>query len=83
MNLAFILKEVLVPVLNSKLSSYMCTLCARKFSGNVWNLDEMLKIFRYELEAKEQASLTVKAKKGYEQSRENYTTSVVFCVKIK
>ena len=33
----------------------------------------MLEIFRCELEAKEQASLTVKAEKGYEKSKENYT----------
>ena len=51
----------------------MHTSFAREFSGNVWDLDEMLEIFRCELEAKEQALLTVKAEKGYEKSRENYT----------
>ena len=49
----------------------MHTSFAREFSGNVWDLDEMLEIFRCELEAKEQALLTVKAEKGYEKSREN------------
>ena len=49
----------------------MCTLFARKFSGKIWFLDEMLEIFRCELEAQEQASLTGKAEKGYENSREN------------
>ena len=56
----------------------MRTLFARKFSGKVWDLDEMLKIFRCELEAKEQASLTVKAEKSYEKSRENYTTGALY-----
>ena len=50
----------------------MCTLFARKFIGKVWDLDEMLKIFRCKLKAKEQASLTVKGEKGYEKSRELY-----------
>ena len=56
----------------------MCTLFARKFSGKVWDLDEMLKIFRCELEVKEQASRTIKAEKGYEKSRENYTTGALY-----
>ena len=38
----------------------------------------MLEIFRCELEAKEQTSLTVKAEKGYEKSRENYTTGALY-----
>ena len=59
--------KLLVPVLNSKLPSDMHTLSARKFSGKVWDLDEMLKLFRCELEAKEQASFTVKAEKSYEK----------------
>ena len=45
----------------------MRTLFTRKFSGKFWDLDEMLEIFRCELEAKEQALLTVKAKKGCEK----------------
>ena len=53
-------EKLLVPVLNSKLWSDMRTLFARKFSEKVWNLDEMLDIFKCELEAKEQASLAVK-----------------------
>ena len=70
--------KLLVPVLNSKLPSDMRTLFGRKFSGKVWNLDEMLEIFRYELEAKKQASLTVKSEKGYEKSRENCTTGALY-----
>ena len=70
--------KLLVPVLNSKLPSDMRTLFARTFCGKVWDLDEMLKIFRCELEAKEQASLTVKAEKSYEKSRENYTTGALY-----
>ena len=49
----------------------MRTLFAQKFSGKVQNLDEMFKIFWCELEAKEQKSLTVNAKKGYGKSRKN------------
>ena len=60
-------EKLLVPVLNSKLTSNVRTLFARKFRGNVWNLE----IFRCELEPKEQASLTVKAEKDDEKSREN------------
>ena len=41
----------------------MRTLFAREFSEKVCNLDEMLEIFRCELEAKKQASLTAKAEK--------------------
>ena len=70
--------KLLVPVLNSKPPSDMRTLFARKFSGKVWNLDEMLEIFRCELKAKEQASLTVKVGKGCEKSRENYTTGALY-----
>ena len=70
--------KLLAPVLNSKLPSDMRTLFARKFSGKVWNLDEMLKIFRCELEAKEQASLTVKADKSYEKVER--TTLPVHCI---
>ena len=78
-------EKLLVPVLNSKLPSDMHTLFSRKFSGKVWDLDEMFKIFRCELEAKEQALLTVKAEKGYEKSKENCTSGAlfVFCIKIK
>ena len=57
-------EKVLVLVLNAKLPFVIRTLFARKFSENVQDLDEMLKIFRCELEAMEQASLTVKAEKG-------------------
>ena len=56
----------------------MRTLFARKFSGKVWDLDEMLKIFRCELEAKEQASLTVKAEKGYKKVQR--TALPVHCI---
>ena len=70
--------KFLVPVLNSKLPSDMRTLLARKFSRKVWDLDEMLEICRCELEAKEQASLTVKAEKSYEKSRENYSTGALY-----
>ena len=39
----------------------------------------MLEMFRCELEeAKEQASLTVKAEKGYEKIRENYTARALY-----
>ena len=41
----------------------MRTLFAWKFSGKVWYLDEMLEIFRCEIETKDQASLTEKAEK--------------------
>ena len=57
-------EKVLVLVLNAKLPFVIRTLFARKFSENVYDLDEMLKIFRCELEAMEQTSLTVKAEKG-------------------
>ena len=56
----------------------MRTLFTRKFSGKVWNLDEMLEIFMFELEAKEEASFNVKVEKGYEKSRENYTTGALY-----
>ena len=66
-------------LLNSKLPSHMRTLFARKFSGKVWDLDQMLEIFRCELDAKEQAALTVKTEKGYEKkNRENYTTGALY-----
>ena len=60
----------------------MHTFFARKFSGKVWDLDEMLEIFRCELKAKEMALLTVKAEKGYEKSRENHRY-IVFYIKIR
>ena len=56
----------------------MRALFARKFSGKVWDLDEMLKIFKCELEAKEQASLTVKAEKGYKKVQR--TALTVHCI---
>ena len=75
--------KLLVSVLNSKLPSNMRTLFERKFSGKIWDLDEMLEIFKCELEAKEQASLTVKTEKGYERRRELHYRFIVFCIKIK
>ena len=66
-------------LLNSKLPSHMRTLFARKFSGKVWDLDQMLEIFRCELDAKEQAALTVKTEKGYEKKPER-TTLPVHCI---
>ena len=56
----------------------MRTLFKRKFSGKFWDLDEMLEIFRCELEAKEKGSLTIKAEKCCEKSRENYTTGALY-----
>ena len=56
----------------------MGTLYARKFSRKFCDIDKMLEIFSCELEAKEQASLTVQAEKGYEKSRENYTTDALY-----
>ena len=74
----------LVVLLNSKLPSDIRTLFARKFSGKVWDLDETLEIFRCELDAKEQASLTVKTEKGYEKKqRELHYRCIVLCIKIK
>ena len=72
--------KFLVPVLKlrRKFSSHMRSLFARKF-GKVYNLDEMLEIFRCELEAKEQASLTIKAENGSGKSREHYTTGAFYC----
>ena len=50
-----------------------------KVQWKSWGLDEMLEMFRCELEeAKEQASLTVKAEKGYEKIRENYTARALY-----
>ena len=60
----------------------MRALFARKFSGKVWDLDEMLKIFSCELEAKERPSLTVKVEKGYGKSKENYTTGALYSASI-
>ena len=71
--------KLLVPFLNSKLTSDMRTLFPWKFSGNVWDLDEMLEMFRCELkEAKEQATLTLKPEKGHEKSGENYTAVALY-----
>ena len=45
--------SLLIPVLTSKLPTDLRTLFARKFSNRVWELDELLTLFKNELEAKE------------------------------
>ena len=69
--------KLFVLVLNLKLPSDVCTLFAQKTSPKVKNLDEVLEIFICELEANEQASLTVKAEKGHEKSKKNCTTGAL------
>ena len=72
--------SLLAPVLNSKLPSEVRTLFARKFSGKLWNLDEVLEIFRCELEVKEQASLTLKGEKKISMKKVGRTTLPVHCI---
>ena len=47
--------SLLIPVLTSKLPTDLRTLFARKFSDRVWELDELLTLFKNELEAKERS----------------------------
>ena len=47
--------SLLIPVLTSKLPTDLRALFARKFTGNVWLLDELLVILKNDLEAKERS----------------------------
>ena len=47
--------SLLIPVLTSKLPTDLRTLFARKFSDRVWELNELLTLFKNELEAKERS----------------------------
>ena len=66
--------SLLIPVLTSKLPTDLRTLFARKFTGNVWLLDELLVILKNELEAKER-SVSPGDKQRGEFSRYRSTTS--------
>ena len=48
-------RSLLIPVLASNLPTDLQTLFARKFSDRVWELDELLTLFKNELEAKERS----------------------------
>ena len=47
--------SLLIPMLTSKLPTDLRTLFTRKFTGNVWLLDELLVFLKNELEAKERS----------------------------
>ena len=47
--------SLLIPMLTSKLPTDLRTLFTRKFTGNIWLLDELLVFLKNELEAKERS----------------------------
>ena len=46
---------LLVPLINEKLPTEMRLLVARKFGNELWDLSEMLRVLKHEMEAKEQS----------------------------
>ena len=70
--------KLLGPASNLKLSLDKSLKNVRKINGKVWDLDKMLEIFMGKLELKKQVSLTVKTEKGYEKSRQNFTTGTLY-----
>ena len=46
---------LLVPLINEKLPTEMRLLVARKFGNKLWDLSEMLRVLKHEMEAKEQS----------------------------
>ena len=69
--------SLLVPVLTSKLPADLRTTFARKFQDGVWDLTEMLIIFRRELEAKERAFSTSNFSSG-DKNQGRFTSSALF-----
>ena len=46
---------LLVPLINEQLPTEMRILVAQKFGNELWDLSEMLRILKHEMEAKEQS----------------------------
>ena len=66
--------SLLIPVLNSKLPSDLRTIFAQKFKEGIWDLSELIKLFRNELEAKER-SFSVNSK---DKQKFSSTSSALF-----
>ena len=66
---------MLITVLASKLPTDLLTLFARKFTGNVWLLDELLVILKNGLEGKERSVSSGDKHFEFEFSRYRSTTS--------
>ena len=65
---------LLIPVLTEKLPEELKMIIARKFEDTVWNLKDMMKYFKSELQAKERYT-SISAKKTKETKEELFTTS--------
>ena len=67
---------ILVPFLNGKLPSEIRVILSRNFQNDIWQLDDMLKILKREVEAKERSfSIGTSSEFEPEKRDRNYTTS--------
>lgn len=69
-----------MPLLSGKLPGDLKVIFARKFENNVWNLNEMLKFLKTEIQAKE-LSVSVSAgnyEKDLKKNDNKFTTSALF-----
>ena len=67
---------ILVPFLNGKLPSEIRVILSRNFQNDIWQLDDMLKILKREVEAKERSfSIGTSSEFEPEERDRNYTTS--------
>ena len=74
--------SLLVPLLGGKLPGDLKVIFARKFESNVWNLDEMLKFLKTEIQAKERSVSVTAINSNEKDSKKNeinkFTTSALF-----
>ena len=67
---------ILVPFLNGKLPSEIRVILSRNFQNDIWQLDDMLKILKREVEAKERSfSIGTSSEFEPEKRDRHYTTS--------
>ena len=70
---------LLIPLLNEKIPDELNMITFRKFSGNVWTLELMLKYFNKELQAKEICvpfkNTSIEKVKVKDKNRAGYTAS--------
>ena len=73
---------LLVPLLNEKLPTEFRVIIARKFVNDVWDLEEMLKCFKEELQAKERC-LSICASNLLAQEDKTFSQSEYTCIYCK
>ena len=70
---------LLIPMLCEKLPSELRMIIARKFNSDIWSLQDMLKYFKEELQAKERCfAVTINKNNSFSRSHQDHTTTSSF-----